>query len=171
MSGLLRFRVGSLAQVPLEQLRKRGVRALLLDLDNTLCDPRGDELSGEAVAFWQRAQADGFAGYVLSNGPRGRAERLSAKIGLSCVSRAGKPLRLSYLRALGELGLPKEAVAAVGDQFLTDALGAISMGISLVLVEPRFARDKPLVVLARPLDRLLRCLIPTGIPDRDLQRE
>ena len=144
----------------MEDLAARGVKALLLDLDNTLCDPRGDLLPAEALSFCARMEELGLRGYVLSNGPRGRAERLAAQLGLPCTSRARKPLRGAYRRALGELGLTTEAVAAVGDQFLTDALGAIGMGMALVLVEPRFARDKPLVKLARPVDRVLRRLIP-----------
>ncbi len=162
MSGAPRMRVGHLDDVDLAALRGRGVRALLLDLDNTLCDPRADDVSAEARVFCARMRELGLRGYVLSNGRSGRAERLAGQLGLPCISQARKPLRGAYLRALSEMNLPPHAVAAVGDQFLTDAIGAMRMGLALVLVEPRWRRDKPLVRMARPLDRILRRLVPEG---------
>ena len=156
----LHRRVRSLTDIPLEDLVAQGVQAIVLDLDNTLCDPRGDELPKDAVAFCAKAKALGLRGYILSNGARGRAERLAQALGLPCVSRAKKPLRGAYRRALRELGVQPQEAVAIGDQFLTDALGAISMDMALFLVEPRVRRDKLLVRLARPVDRILRRLLP-----------
>ncbi len=154
------MRVPSLSLLWLEELRAEGVQALLLDLDNTLCDPRGDSPTEEAAAFCVRMEEAGMRGYILTNGRGDRAERLAQRLGLPCIARAHKPLPGAYRRALRDLDLPKEAVAAVGDQFFTDGLGAMYVGIRLVLVEPRFPRDKPLVRLLSPLDRILRRLIP-----------
>jgi HAD superfamily phosphatase (TIGR01668 family) len=154
------MRIPALSVDLVGELQAEGIEALLLDLDNTLCDPRGDAATEEASAFCAGMREAGMRGYILTNGRRGRAEQLAQTLGFPCIARAHKPLPGAYRRALRDLRMPKEAVAAIGDQFFTDGLGAICIGMRLVLVEPRFARDKPLVRLLSPLDRIVRRLIP-----------
>ncbi len=158
MTRLVRV-VPGLGAVPLEELVRIGVRGLLLDLDNTLVTARGGEVPAETRLFLQEARRLGLAAVILSNGRRARAEQFGRMFDLPSVGRAKKPFGGGYRRALAILGLPGSAVAAIGDQFLTDGIGAWCQGMSFALVEPITSSEALLVRLGRPADRILRRLL------------
>lgn len=151
--------VPDLGAVPLEELVLRGVRGLLLDLDNTLVPARSADVPAGTRLFLQEAQRFGLAAVILSNGRKARAEQLGQMLGLPAVGRAKKPLGGGYRRALAILGLPSSEVAAIGDQFLTDGIGAWCQGMPLALVDPITSSEALLVRLGRPVDRILRRLL------------
>lgn len=129
-----RFR--SVTEITADLLEQMGVRALLLDIDGTLMQTR-DQMPAQPVMDWlAEMRRAGIALYVLSNNkhPR-RVEAFAAAIGAPWMHLAGKPRLRGFVRAQAELGLPKEALALVGDQIYTDMLGARRFGIPGLLVE------------------------------------
>ena len=159
--------IDGLDAVPLAELGRLGVGGLLCDLDNTLVPAGGDDVPAETVRFLEEVRRLGFGVVIVSNGRRQRAERLGGMLGLPVVSRARKPFGGGYRRALAILGLPSDKVAAVGDQFLTDGIGAWRQGMPVFLVEPLAREEALLVRAARPVDRILRrLLLPRGASRR-----
>jgi HAD superfamily phosphatase (TIGR01668 family) len=132
-------------------LRRRGIRALVVDLDNTL-SPWNDPSCAPRVAAWLRGlQAAGIAVCIVSNnGPeRVRAFLRHGGCDLPWVAHAGKPGRRAYRHALQLLEADPAHTAAVGDQLFTDVLGGKRAGLLTILVTPLARREFPLTRLLR----------------------
>ena len=138
-----------------------GVKGLIFDLDNTLAPPHSETAPPATLRFLAEVRRAGLAAVIVSNGRRPRVERLGRLMGLPVVARARKPFGRGYRWALLEMGLKASQVAAVGDHFLTDGLGALYQGIPLVLVDPMTSEEDFLVRAARPVDHILRRLALT----------
>lgn len=153
-----------LAGLPLARLRAAGVEGLLLDLDNTLVPAGSTQVPKETKAFLAGLADIGLRAAIVSNGSRRRTAQLAAALGLPWVSRARKPFGSGYRQALQILGLPREKVAAVGDQFLTDGIGGLALKVPIFLVEPLSPAESLLVRAGRPVDRVLRRLLVAAAP-------
>lgn len=128
--------VDNLWDVPLTHLKEVGIVGILLDLDNTVTNWNGMQVSAEAQSWVQSAQDQGFKLCLLSNnGPR-RVLPIAEKLQIPFVAEAGKPRRQAFRQAIQLLDLPREQVAAVGDQLFTDVLGGNRTGIYTILVTP-----------------------------------
>ncbi|MDR2515262.1 MAG: YqeG family HAD IIIA-type phosphatase [Christensenellaceae bacterium] len=130
------LRAGRLFEVDLDALRALGVRALLLDADNTLCFWHSLQIPDETLLWLRQAKAMGFALAVVSNARTRRLQPLAARLGLPIFHRAMKPLPFALLRAAKALGMPPKHCAMLGDQLLTDLPAALLCGMRRVLVEP-----------------------------------
>ena len=117
-----------------------GVRALLIDIDNTLApyeQPDPDERNFAWVAAMREA---GIGLTFVSNNHRERVERFAAPLGVRAFWDAGKPLRKTLDKAMAEMGSTQEDTAMLGDQLLTDAYAGKHIGLRTLIVPP--IRDK-----------------------------
>ena len=107
--------VASVDRIDLDDLRRRGTRAILLDRDNTLV-PRDRTTAPASVATWLDAARDrGFKLYMVSNNwHRDQVERSARELGLGAICFACKPLPFALTRALKHLGVPKGEAVMVG---------------------------------------------------------
>ena len=151
--------VSGLTGMPLAGLAKSGVRGIILDLDNTLVATRCEDVPAATERFLAEVRGLGLSAVILSNGSAERATRLGKLLGLPAIGTARKPFGMGYRKALEILGMQPEQVVAIGDQFLTDALGAWHQRIRVVLVEPLTPREALLVRAGRPVDRALRYML------------
>ena len=121
-------------------LESIGVRALLIDIDNTLA-PYEQPTSDERHRAWFDAlDAAGIRTALISNNHRERVEEFNATLGREAYWHSAKPLGRTFRRVMRGWGLPREQVAVLGDQLLTDALGAKCLGLRVIIVPP--IRDK-----------------------------
>lgn len=147
-----------ITDITIEELQALGVEGLLLDVDNTLTT-HGSQQLDPAVADWLfRMQADGFQPLIVSNAMRKRVAPFAERLGLGFVSMACKPLPCGMLRACKQLRLPRSRCVMIGDQSLTDVLGARLCGIACIQVRPiRLEEGKPLMMWKRRLEgKILR---------------
>ncbi len=119
-----------------EILNKYGIKALILDVDNTLSTHHGQVLLEGLTAWLFKMRSHGIKMTVLSNSTSKRLEPFAKKIGLEYISLGLKPLPFGYLRALKRLKSKREATAIVGDQIFTDVLGGNLVGLNTVLLTP-----------------------------------
>lgn len=130
---VLRERVTDISPALLRQL---GVRAVLLDVDNTIA-PYGIHEPIPGARDWvRRLSEEGFRVVVVSNNYKKRVSAFAAKLGLDFISFALKPLPSGYLRARRMLGVRCRDCAVVGDQIFTDVAGANLCGMRSVLLSP-----------------------------------
>ena len=147
------YRVRRVTDIQPEFLHGIGVRALLLDVDNTL-STHGGHTPLRGLAEWiGTMKAAGVKLLILSNAKRRRVKPFADKLGLDFQSLSLKPLPFGYLRALGRLGLKRRQAAMVGDQVFTDALGGNLSGVTTILVEPILAETGRSFVLRRKWER------------------
>ncbi len=139
--------------IDLDSLRERGIRALLVDLDNTLL-PRDTNVVTEAHRAWAKAAAEhGFGVCLVSNNWHERVKAVADELGFQLVPKAVKPLPFAFRKALGLLGAKRSEAAVVGDQVFTDIVGGNALGLLTVLVMPLSAADLPHTLLLRSLER------------------
>lgn len=120
-----------------EELRSRGIRLLLADLDNTLTRYHQKDPDPEVVAWRGRLQSAGIELFLLSNSRRPtRVSHYAEALELPVLGHANKPSRKGYRAAMERMGCAPEATAMVGDQIFTDILGAKRAGVLALLVEP-----------------------------------
>lgn len=119
-----------------EILEKYGIKALILDVDNTLSTHHGQVLLEGLTAWLFTMRSRGIKMTVLSNSTSKRLDPFAKKIGLEYISLGLKPLPFGYLRALKRLKSKRRETAIVGDQIFTDVLGGNLVGLKTVLLTP-----------------------------------
>uniref|UniRef100_A0A7C6E2U9 YqeG family HAD IIIA-type phosphatase n=1 Tax=Thermus tengchongensis TaxID=1214928 RepID=A0A7C6E2U9_9DEIN len=129
----------SLLHLTPEWLRARGLKGVILDLDNTLL-PYGEEEIPSDHRTWLEGLKAEMPVYPLSNALPERFARVQKALGLPGHAPALKPW-LGFRKALRALELPPSQVAVVGDQIFTDVLGGNLVGAYTVLVPPLRERE------------------------------
>lgn len=125
----------------LEALWARGIRGLVLDLDNTLVRWNALRPSRRLVQWLRRVQERGFRVCIVSNNSRRRVQVFARAAGVAAVARARKPWRRSFRKALAVLGTGLSETAVVGDQLFTDVWGGNRLGLYTILVLPVAPRE------------------------------
>ena len=134
---------GTLAELSLDHLIERQIRALVLDVDRTLLPRRGSRMPEPVQRWLQRAQEQ-MTLHLFSNNPsRSRIGSVAEQLGVGFTANAGKPRRGPLRDVLSQLALPAAQVAIVGDRVFTDVLAGNRLGLFTVLVKPVDARGLP----------------------------
>lgn len=139
----------------LKALKSAGIRALLLDIDNTLLPRDTSVFPPEFVDWLGGLPEEGLSAYLVSNNWHDHIFDRAAEVGLPVVAKALKPLPFGFLRAARALGLRMRQCAVVGDQVFTDVLGGNLAGATTVLVEPLSTSDLPHTLVLRRLERVI----------------
>ena len=140
-----------------ESLLQRGLRGVMIDLDNTLVQWPGTEIDPGALAWVQCLQSNGIQVCLVTNALKTRrAQPVANFLGMPWVKNALKPLGSGFRRGLNILGTSPAQTAMVGDQVFTDIYGGNLLGLYTVLVAPLGNEDALLTkLLQRPLERLM----------------
>lgn len=129
--------VDNIFEITPEWMREHSLKALLLDLDDTL-SPHGVKVPDDKIKNWvDTMKTQGMPMIVLSNNDEERVAPFCDAIGVPYICDAGKPLPKGYRRAAEMLGMPVTCIAMAGDQILTDMIGANLAGVFAVLIMDR----------------------------------
>ena len=134
-------------------LESIGVRALLIDIDNTLAPYEQPKADDRHRAWFEALDAAGIRTALISNNHRERVEEFNATLGREAYWHSAKPMGRTFRRVMRGWGLPREQVAVLGDQLLTDALGAKCLGLRVIIVPPIRDKKTAFVRLKRWLER------------------
>lgn len=142
-------------EIPTEFFSSRGIRVLLLDVDNTLTGDNSQEVKPEVEGWLTRQKEAGLSLFVISNNRESRVAPFAQRLGLGYIADAGKP-KTTHLRArLKELGVTPKEAALIGDQLFTDILCGNRGGCTTILVEPYALENYGLYRIKRPLEKPL----------------
>ncbi|MFK8199222.1 YqeG family HAD IIIA-type phosphatase [Tuanshanicoccus lijuaniae] len=150
-----KWRINSVYDIQPIELIKQGYQAAIVDLDNTLIASHSTVVTPVMAAWIEQAQACGLQLYILSNNRKRRAQMILAPLGLRYTADALKPRKYGFQQALTAFQLPKEKVIVIGDQFITDLIGAKRMNMDIILVKPLEKRDNVYTWLNRSIERLI----------------
>ena len=140
--------------IDLADLRRRGVSALLVDLDNTLVRRNTREQPPGLGEWLRRALDQGFKICIVSNNWHPRVQEAADALQLPIAAKAIKPLPGGFKRGLRLLGARPGEAATIGDQVFTDVLGGSLIGATTVLVKPLAGgSDLPHTRLLRAMER------------------
>lgn len=156
--------------IPYQDLRTYGVRALCFDLDNTLGPLGFTTLDPTVTQLLMQLRHDRFALCFGTNALYDRSTMSKSldipiiqptKRGLFGIGKTPrKPYRKFFECVIAELRTPPHKIAMIGDKLAADVSGAMAVGMKGVLVNP-VGRDLPAEALlglrrreARQLARL-----------------
>ena len=141
-------------EIDWEQWKRKGIRGVLFDIDNTLV-PHGAPADSRAIALFEKLHALGFQTCLLSYNKEPRVKSFADQVHSPYIYKAGKPGVKNYNRSVQEMGLCKEEVLFVGDQLFTDVYGANRAGIYGILVKPINPKEEIQIVLKRYLEAVV----------------
>lgn len=123
----------SIYTINYKKLKKNGIKCLLFDLDNTIAPYKVTEPDVKVKELFARLEED-FKVIIISNSPKNRIRPFKEKLNVDCAYSSRKPFKTKYKKILEIYNFEIDEVACIGDQILTDILGANRMGFTSILV-------------------------------------
>lgn len=129
--------ISSIHDVDLQNLKKKGIKGLIVDLDETLRRRNDDHIPEASVKWIDKAKALGFNICVTSNSIfPWKFNKIREKLKVPCIALTLKPLPFAFWKSLKILKSKSSNTAMIGDQLFTDILGANLLGIYTIMVAP-----------------------------------
>ena len=145
----------SFYNIDLTALETRGIRGIILDIDNTLAPYFVPEPDEKLTGWIRDLQKRGFLLYIVSNGKEARVQRFNRELNLPFVCHAGKPSAKGFVKAMRDMDLPPENTAVIGDQIFTDVWGGNRLGLWTILVKQVSPKDEWITAVKRPLEKII----------------
>lgn len=146
--------INSVYQITPEALLAKGYQAAIIDLDNTVIAWNHLEYTPEMAEWIEQMTQGGVAIYILSNNTTERVAKVAEPLGVGYTANALKPRRKNFQIALDALGTTQENTIMIGDQVMTDVIGANRANLASILVKPIAQHDNVYTWLNRTLERL-----------------
>ena len=143
-------------QITVEFLKENEIKALILDVDNTLID-YNRKLSEKVVKWAQELKAKGIKLYILTNtNHKEKVEEVANKLEIEYKNLAKKPLKSGFLKVEKALQEKPENIGVVGDQIFTDIIGGNRCKMFTILVDPIDEKDFWYTAWKRPLENKIK---------------
>ena len=136
-----------------EFLESLGIKALLIDIDNTLAPYEQPEPDDRIKGWFRALHAAGISASLISNNHAPRVELFNRSLGLDAYPDSGKPKSKTLLLAMSKMGSDTTNTAVLGDQLLTDALAGHRLGMTALIVPPIKDKTTPFFKFKRMLER------------------
>ena len=150
----------SYRDLSVEFIKNNGIKAILLDIDNTLEPYENPKPSPELLSWFSMLRENGVSVAFVSNNNAERVNLFNEELGFLAFPDAKKPFKKYIVRAMELLGVTRKDAIFMGDQIFTDVAAAHNAGLKAILVPP--IRDKRNLltrfkrVLERPLLKKFR---------------
>lgn len=123
----------SIYDINYKNLKKRGIKCLLFDLDNTLIAYEESEVNNKVKNLFAKLEDD-FKVIIMSNSGKKRLAPIKEILNVDVAYSSRKPFKYKYKKILALYGFKDYEVAAIGDQLITDIFGANNMGFTSIFV-------------------------------------
>ena len=143
-------------EITIEFLKKNKIKALILDIDNTLIDY--SQNMTKSVEKWAKdLKGQGVKLYIVSNSnKKKKVEKIAKILDIPYIFFAKKPLKSGFKKAKNELKEKEENIAVVGDQIFTDIIGGNRANMFTILVEPINEKDFWYTKWKRPIEKRIK---------------
>lgn len=149
------YNLENIYAINLTELKRRGIKALLFDLDSTIMASKSGCYSDETSQWLETVRKDFFIGIVSNNEKTTYIEKVKACTDFPCVFAAHKPDIKVAQAFMDEYGLRAAETAFVGDRPLTDILCGKRLGCMTILVDSITAKTENLPTrFVRRLERI-----------------
>lgn len=132
-----------------------GFESVLMDVDNTILTRDTHEVPRDVGAWLARARDAGLDFCLVSNNWHEGVYQLADRLKLPIVAKAVKPLPPAFLMALRKIGAKRATTVVIGDQLITDVLGAHFLGMTAYMLQPLVEQDLPHTLMLRHVERLI----------------
>ena len=148
--------ISHVQNITIEFLMKNKIKALILDVDNTLIDIY-QNLSQEIIDWSNELQGQGIKMYILSNtNKEEKVKKVADKLQLPFEMFAKKPSKRGFLKIQKNLNIKPTNIAVVGDQLFTEVIGGNRCKMFTILVDPVSEKDYWYTAWKRPLENRLK---------------
>lgn len=143
------------SQIDIDFLNRNQIKALILDVDNTLIDFYRN-ISDETIKWCKQLKEQNIKFCIVSNtNKKDKVEMVANKLEIPYFYFAKKPFKTGLKKAINLLCENNENIAAVGDQIFTDVLGANRLHMFSILVKPIEEKDILVTKIKRPLENII----------------
>ena len=143
-------------QITIQFLIKNKIKALILDVDNTLIDYK-KKMSKEVEEWSKELQGQGIKMYILSNTNKKEiVKKVANKLEIPYKILAKKPSKKGFNEIQQELKINNENIGVVGDQIFTDVIGGNRCKMFTILVDPVDKKDYWYTAWKRPIENKLK---------------
>lgn len=146
----------NILEIDIDFLLENNIKAIFLDIDNTILDAENNMVVG--LEDWvKNVQKQGIKFCILSNtNKKKKAERMSKILDIPFIYFAKKPLKFGFNRAKKIVQEENNAnIAVIGDQVLTDILGANRCKMHSILVAPLKSKDLWITKFNRVVEKII----------------
>jgi HAD superfamily phosphatase (TIGR01668 family) len=133
--------VKSVLDITPDELKNRGIKGIITDLDNTLVEWDRPLAPPKLVNWFENMKNNQILVTIVSNNKENRVKTFSDPLKIPFIFRAKKPLGRAFHQATMQMGIKKEEAVVIGDQLLTDVLGGNRSGFHTILVVPVASTD------------------------------
>lgn len=123
----------SIYTINYKKLKKNGIKCLLFDLENTIVPYKAIEPDVRIKELFSVLEHD-FKIIIISNASKNKVRPFKEILNVDAAYRSWKPYKNKYKQILTRYKYQENEVACIGDQILTDVLGANKMGLTSILV-------------------------------------
>lgn len=142
--------------IDIEFLIKNKIKALILDVDNTLIDYYKN-LSDDVIKWANEMKGQGIRLYILSNtNKKEKVENVAKKLEIPYKLFAKKPSRKGFKQIKNELKFDSKNIGVVGDQIFTDVIGGNRSEMFTILVDPVTPKDYWYTAWKRPIENIFK---------------
>ena len=145
----------SIYRIDYEKLMKKGIKCVIFDLDNTIAPVDVLEPPKEAIDLMFKIKEMGLKPILMSNSGKKRVEPFRNGLLVDSCADARKPCKKSYKKIVSIYRFSPEEIACVGDQVLTDIVGANKMGMTSILVNPISKKDRFITKPNRVIENII----------------
>lgn len=145
--------INDVASVDPEELKNKGIKGVLFDIDNTL-EPYHTAKPGQATKdIFEKFTDAGLKVAILSNARIERVVEFCEDFTENWVAKGGKPLSRGYRQLSAMLELEPSEIATIGDQLFTDILGGNLFGCYTICVKPIEKKEPAFVAFKRIFEK------------------
>ena len=141
--------------IKIEYLIENNIKAIILDVDNTLIDYY--KVFPEGTKEWvENVKKQGIKFCILSNSNKiSKVKEVANIIDVPYFYFAKKPLKGGFKKAKKLLNEESKNIAVIGDQIMTDVIGANRCKMFSILVKPIKEKDIIITKIKRPIENLI----------------
>ncbi len=143
----------SVYDIDYSKLKKENIDTILFDIDNTIANVDDTNIPYKTKELISNLKKQNFKILLFSNNHKERVEPVSKTLNLKALSDAGKPAKQAYQKALKQINSKKENTVAIGDQLLSDIVGAKKYGLKAILVDQLSKENNLKTGLAQKLQK------------------
>jgi|GEM_PF-1198904 len=147
----------SVYDIPFSFYEKHQIKALFVDLDNTLVEDEKRERPAHFEKWYAEVSNHGLELFIVSNNAnRARVSEFMEELPIKWYHRANKQNGKVFQKIMDELHIRPEEVAVIGDRITTDIIAGKKVGALTVLTMP-IIKDKNIFTrfIIRPLENAL----------------
>jgi uncharacterized protein len=128
--------VKSILDIKPIELKEKGIKGIITDLDNTLVEWDRPNATPQLIKWFDEIRKQNILVTIVSNNNEERVKAFSDPLQIPFIFRARKPMMPAFHKALSKMGIKKDEAVVIGDQLLTDVLGGNRSGFHTILVVP-----------------------------------